>query len=29
MHNDNIKNNDGKTLKDVMIKSHMPVPTEW
>ena len=29
MHNYNIKNKDGKTLKNLMIENDMPIPSEW
>ena len=29
MHSFDIKNIDGKTLKEVIIDSSAPVPTEW
>ena len=29
MHNYNIKNKNGKTLKDLMIENYMPILNEW
>ena len=29
MHDYNIKNRDGKTLKDLMFENNMPIPNEW
>ena len=29
MHNYNIKNNLGQTLKDLIIENKMPIPHEW
>ena len=29
MHENNIKNNENKTLKDLMIENYMPIPHEY
>ena len=29
MHDYDIKNKDNKSLKDLMIEQHMPVPQHW
>ena len=29
MHDYNIKNKDRKTLKDLMIENHLPIPHKW
>ena len=29
MHSYDIKDKEGKTLKDIMIENHMPIPSEW
>ena len=29
MHNYDIKNDDNKSLKDLIIENHMPIPHEW
>ena len=29
MHDYDIKNKEGKTLKDLMIENYMTVPSEW